>query len=477
LLLLLACAAACIAVSSQSFWIDETQTVLKAIQPTVHGWWSALYSEHNSNLQLPLYMIYVWGWARVFGVSELSMRAANIPWFFAGFFAIAHFLRRRGGLRNAALLVYCLHPFVWYYLNEARPYLMQLSGALLVSGALFAALDEPEEPLPASWWWLYGAGLTILCGAGLLGVPWAGTMTVLLLFRAGFLRSAGRAGLPAMLVFGPILAFLAVYFAWTLKEGAQPGHAGMSVLSIPFVFYEHLGFVGLGPGRVDVRSGGFGTFLHSLPLLCLLGVPLIYALVCAAAERFGLSLGRLVSICIAVLIPLGAVFALGFAEQFRVLGRHVTPLFPFMLCAVAFAVAFLWSRGRVLDRVAVVLIVIGLATSALECRFAFRHQKDDNRDACAIANATLAQGGTVWWTADDATARFYGLPVSNTPTPGMALFLWKPEPAQVARLAPPTLVVLSKPDLFDTNSGVRDFLKQHGYTQFQELPAFTFWRK
>ena len=161
LFLLLACGAACVAVSSQSLWIDEAQTAAKAIPGSLHGWWHALATEHNSNMQMPLYMLYIWGWARLFGVSELALRAANLPWFFAGFFAIFHFLRARPCLRNATLLLYCIHPFVWFYLNEARPYLMQLSGALLVTGALFTAMEEdPVETLPVP------AGHSARCGGG-----------------------------------------------------------------------------------------------------------------------------------------------------------------------------------------------------------------------------------------------------------------------------------------------------------------------
>ena len=68
---------ACVAISRQSFWIDETETAMKAVQPTLAGWWQLLYAEHNSNLQLPLYMFYIWGWARVFGASEFALRAAK----------------------------------------------------------------------------------------------------------------------------------------------------------------------------------------------------------------------------------------------------------------------------------------------------------------------------------------------------------------------------------------------------------------
>jgi len=63
---------------------------------------------------------YLWGWVHLFGDSEVAVRASNLPWFFIGFLSIAHFLRRRPSLRNTALLIFCVHPFVVYYLNEAR---------------------------------------------------------------------------------------------------------------------------------------------------------------------------------------------------------------------------------------------------------------------------------------------------------------------------------------------------------------------
>jgi len=480
-LLLLACAAVCVALSSQSFWIDETESALKAAAPTFHAWWQGLYNEGDSNIQLPLYMLYIWGLGRLIPISELSLRAANIPFFFLGFFAIHHFLRRRQGLRSAALLIYCVHPFVWYYLDEARPYLMQLSGAMLAAGALFAALDLPGEPLQPSWWWLYGAGLFIMCGSGMLGIPWAAAITLLLIVRRpGFLQSTFRQGLPALLLFIPLLACLTLYFAWTVKQGFRNGETGSSPASIPFVFYEDLGFNGLGPGRADMRARSLHVFLPYIAPACILGIPLCYALARAAAVRFGLSSSKFLAICLAVCLPAGFVFALGFAKGFLVLGRHMTPLFPFVLCAVAFSISHLWRRRNLLDRAAAVLIVIALAISSLEIRFASRHQKDDYKDAAAIAIAALAQSEDVWWVADPVAGEYYSVPVSQTPdspAPATALYLWKALPADLVPLPPPTLVVLSKPDIFDTNSAVLNYLKQNNYTQFQTLPAFTLWKK
>jgi hypothetical protein len=476
LLLLLACGAGCLAITTQSFWIDETQTALKAAAPSVHSWWQRLYAEHDSNLQVPFYMVYVWLWARIFPVSELSLRAANIPWFFLGFYAIAHFLRRRPGLRDAALLLYAIHPFVWYYLNEARPYVMQLSGALLVCGALFKALDEPEGPLDRAWWWQYGVGIAILCGSNLLAIPWALSITSLLLYHEPFQRSLWRAGRPVLLVFGPVLACMAVYYAWTIREGIGPTlYGAISLKSIPFVLYEQFGFAGYGPGRDTMRTGEWSLFFPYIPGFCLLAIPLLYALARSAAARFGLPRGRFLPVLLAALLPAALVFVLGFAKHFRVLGRHLMPLFPFVIGAFAFAICHLWSGRRLLDRAAVVLMVAALAVSALECRFADRHRKDDNRDAAAISRAALAQGDDVWWAADRDSARYYGLPLSAQLHAGSALLLWRPQ--SLAQFEEPALIVLSKPDLFDPNGTIRQYIREHGYVETQSLPAFTFWMK
>jgi hypothetical protein len=151
------------------------------------------------------------------------------------------------------------------------------------------------------------------------------------------------------------------------------------------------------------------------------------------------------------------------------------PLFPFVIGAFAFAICHLWSGRRLLDRAAVVLMVAALAVSALECRFADRHRKDDNRDAAAISRAALAQGDDVWWAADRDSARYYGLPLSAQLHAGSALLLWRPQ--SLAQFEEPTLIVLSKPDLFDPNGTIRQYIREHGYVETQSLPAFTFWMK
>ena len=69
-------------------------------------------------------------WVKTFGDSELAMRFANLPLF--GIICISILLAPMSArLRLIWLLIIALHAFVWYYLNEARPYLMLLAGSAL----------------------------------------------------------------------------------------------------------------------------------------------------------------------------------------------------------------------------------------------------------------------------------------------------------------------------------------------------------
>ena len=57
-IVVLGCLIGLLAVSNDSYWIDESSTVHKAIMPTLAGWWERLRGEATSNMQLPLYLLY-----------------------------------------------------------------------------------------------------------------------------------------------------------------------------------------------------------------------------------------------------------------------------------------------------------------------------------------------------------------------------------------------------------------------------------
>src|SRR5439155_14546466 len=88
-----------LAVSNQSFWIDEASTAHKAITPTLKAWWERLRAEGTSNLQLPLYMLYAWAWEKMLGPEEWALRAGNIPWVVLALVVVNKLFRQSLSLR------------------------------------------------------------------------------------------------------------------------------------------------------------------------------------------------------------------------------------------------------------------------------------------------------------------------------------------------------------------------------------------
>ena len=111
-----------IAIDGRSFWIDEFGTWRITQHAGIREWALAFVNHPNSDGQMPLYHFYMFWWVKAFGGSELAMRLANLPLFATLCIAIG-LAPVSARLRLIWLAVITLHAFLWYYLNEARPYL------------------------------------------------------------------------------------------------------------------------------------------------------------------------------------------------------------------------------------------------------------------------------------------------------------------------------------------------------------------
>ena len=70
--------------------------------------------------------------------------------------------------------------------------------------------------------------------------------------------------------------------------------------------------------------------------------------------------------------------------------------------------------------------------------------------------------------------------MSAAPRPGetgKALLLFNPAGGFDTGLPPPDLVLASRPDVYDADGVLRDYLVRHGYRESATLKAFTAWRK
>jgi hypothetical protein len=466
--LLLAAALGALAVSAQSVWMDEAATAIIAAKPGFSAWFHTMINDTGSDQQMPLYMLFVWGWEKVWGYDEAVLRAANLPWLVL---ALAALPRRPATLLPLVLV----SPFLWFYLNEARPYALQICAGLMLLGAVARlAAAEAEKIFVA----VFAGGLVLLAGSSLIGMIWAGAFLVAtgLVLSWGKCRRLMAENLMAVALAVICLVVLAAYYLWTLTHASTVTPGGTGLSNLIFAGYELLGFAGLGPGRNEIRTDGLAAFNPFWPLLVLPALTTAVVLAAGVKKVFQ-TVPRRVWLGVVAAFAAATLFllAVGVLKHFRVLGRHFAPLAPVLLLLLAVGVRELLARGK-LWRVTAWLFIAGNLASALSVRFADRHAKDDYRGAAELVLAAAAQNQRAWWCADINAAVYYGLPLTAVPT---GIQPWAAVNIQAAALTnqpAPDLVVLSKPELYDPRGYVRDWLAQHHFHVTDTPHLFTVWR-
>jgi hypothetical protein len=479
--LLLACCI--IAVNNQSLWTDEALTAMIARKPTFGEWWHQLAFTHSlsrsSNVQMPLYMFGVWVYAKLFGSSEIALRAFNVPWFLGG--AIAFIRSFPGKERAAGFAVLVLSPFVWYYLGEARPYAMQLGGSLMVIAAL-RVMSRGMSAITHNWFIVFCLGLIWLAGSSLTGTIWVASALAMFVALLGVRESSSLVRRWTVVSTATIvsLLFLGVYYFWTLMIGARATTlAGTNWTNIGFALYELAGFTGLGPGRLELREMGVAAVRPHLPWLLTYGMVLMFIAAAGIAAAIRLQNKRRLAIMgLCLFLPFAFLLGTGIVTHFRVLGRHLAPLEAVWLPCLALGVTALWSQVGAWKKGIVVLFAVLSLVSCLSLRFAERHARDDCRSAARLAQTHLAKGEMVWWSATDDGAEYYGLPLIRSPgSQKSALFLMNPNAEKIASLPTPDLVVVSRPDTYDAHGAVANFLKANNFVPISTFQAFTIWRR
>jgi hypothetical protein len=470
---LLALLVSALAVTNQSLWIDEAHSAAKAIQPSLANWWTAMVHDKGSDLQMPFYMFYLWAWAKLFGTSEIAVRAANVPWFAVALLAL-FWSFPKGRRRQFAIAGLTLtNAFLWYYISEARPYVVLFAFSALTGACLFRLREDLEGAINSTAWFrVFLLGIVGVCATNLIAVPWAIAAGLAFVFWIGIgraLRIATRFPLSSVSATCALIA-VGFYYLWSLRVGARASNVGQTgFTNLAFAFYELLGVAGLGPGRLALREHG-GKIIFECIGPVIIGVIAVLVLLSAAliALRKNATRRDLIFFGIATILPLAVLIAGAVIDHLRLLGRHFTPLLPFLVIIFAIGLERMWFGERRWLRVAAIAAVIVFLISALEIRFAPRHLRDDYRSAANLARDAVAANEKVWWIADEITGAYYKLPLDS---PNLTLRSSLNEDSLEA--APtPDLVCFSKPDIYDPRGMIGSYLREHDFKVTRVLPAF-----
>jgi hypothetical protein len=478
------------AISTQSYWIDEALSLIVAMSSTPAEAWKYMQAVSGSTLQMPIYQGYLYLWHKVFGGGEWAMRASNIPWFVLGQLAFLVLLRHKPRLALLACLLAAVSPILWMYLDETRPYVMQYAAACWLAAAVVRFSSATSQPSALDSRLLVtrhssllllalAAATVVLFASSLLGVAWAGAYVLALLFLLRGRPEAAAPGSVPWRVVLPALALLAVFAAYYVLTWAEAGRgyhrAGASLLSLPFVAYELLGFTGFGPGKIEMRSEPVRSILRSLPVLLPLGLTLGLLAFYGGRQIATRPWRRqaVVAWILALGLPLLAIFGTLFLFDHRLLPRHLIPALPALLLAIAAVMQrALESKSMFWRAVAALLPLLWLGSS-LNFRWQPVHAKDNYREASAIAAAALQENREVWWAADPAAAYIYLTPVALEEVPGRAWAMQAPSWDSIRFKFPPRLIVISKPDIYDPQGSVARYAAENRFLPALQLQAFT----
>jgi len=431
-----------------------------------------MFSEKGSDLQMPFYMLYLWAWAKVFGSSEIALRAANLPWFVLGLFALRRAFAQDRYLQWSITAIALTNAFLWYYISEARPYILLFAFSALTAACLFRLREDREFATESRLWFrLFCLGLVGICSTNLIAVPWALGALAAFIFWIGP-RRASQVARRSIWAFGLTtcaMIALATYYFWTLQLGARASEVGRTgSATLGFVLYELLGIGGLGPSRLALREAGVSALaLYVWPVTA--GIIAVLALCAAATAELWNKIKRrdVVFFAVAAGFPAVLLVAAGFISHIRLLGRHFMPVLPFLTAFFAVGWERLIAARRLWSRLIAISATLILFASALEIRFASRHQREDYRSAAGEARKAIVGGKKVWWAADINAAAYYGVPLSS---PNLTLSS-DLAGASFQRLVTPDLVVFSKPDIYDPQGKIENYLRERDFKVTRTLPA------
>jgi hypothetical protein len=178
------------------------------------------------------------------------------------------------------------------------------------------------------------------------------------------------------------------------------------------------------------------------------------------------------------LLNVGIMTVLCQIKGFPFWGRHLAPIFPFLVVALAIGLDALFQSGKKWSLVVSGLYLAFLLFSCLNLRLNVRNRKDDYRSSAQFAQAALARREIVWWSAAPEGAQYYQLPL-HLPgeKTGGALDAMHLKPEGASREEFPNWIITSKPDLYDPFKTTEHIIQAQHYIVARTFPAFVIYRK
>jgi hypothetical protein len=394
-----------LSISGSSLWTDEAFSAWLASQVSFRSLAASLLHGGASDLQMALYYIYLFLFAKIFGTSEFALRAANIPFILLFSFALVwsswRIFRSRVVWLAPAML-----PFVWHYASEARPYMALLAlGTVAFASLLRFVTAGPSTDLKPYPWICISC---IVVGSLFHMLFLLAVAPLLLILGLAYIsdRSDPRWSYWRLPLVASTLAFsgLGAYFAFTFYQGALDyTYPAPGLRQMGSVAFELLGLSNFGPNRkfsVDFRP-------YAVPLaLGTLAIGFGFACAGSAFRRRNQMITRLTA---AVSLGCAEVGILCLATHQQLDARHLAGLVPVFLLLLMSLIRAAPTRAFAAS---LILLSGGWLAADLRAQFLPEYQKEDYRDAVQAALSLHRQtGAELVIAADPVGSAYYGADV------------------------------------------------------------------
>lgn len=236
-------------ISSFSLWIDEGTTAYLASINTFNNLISYLSCYKGSEAQMPGYIIYIWLWAKLFGLSEIALRSANIP-FYILFLISLYKSSYSSRMKVIILALVAPNPFLWYNINEARNTTIVFFLSFIIILNLFEYFNHGKKRIN-----IYVLGIALIIGLTFNLLFYFIIIPIIYLIiiyifknKLRFKDTLSELKLPFIII--TILSTLILfYYFFTLMHGAGGMLQRPGISNLGESLYEFGGFLGIGPPR------------------------------------------------------------------------------------------------------------------------------------------------------------------------------------------------------------------------------------
>lgn len=468
---------------AESIWVDEAQTWRYARLHSFAEFWTEFKNDKASEAQMPLSMAMAWVFGNFLGTSEWLMRAPNILWT-TGSILCFYFIGRREQQPLLPLFL-AVQPYVWFYGNEARPYALQIFGGSLLLLALHSVFTRGHAGV--GWVATWGIGCAVACGSSMLGVIPAGCVSLIILIRLAKNRFCPeKRQLVVFAAFFLPLLVLGFYYATTLLKGAGGAKIWqVGPQNLVFSAVEFLGLAGFLPPRQLLReiARGNAPLPWDSPLFvassvgAALIVTLLFFIVFRSLKYWRTAPSTVVASTLVVLGSGLILFCAALFVAFPFWGRHLAACFPFYAIVLFWLLSIFNANKSFLNNVLIVSMLAMLLLSSILLRFSPHHRKDDYRSAAKLAQSYLEQGKTVWWAADEPSLLYYFPDAENHLQSGELFLAFGPRATPLGNRDFPDIVLLSKPDIYDSDGALSRFVLENNIRQSISYQAFSIFKR